>query len=104
MTNNSLKIYKLLTNRSIKDTVNLFNYLKDHYSKFECEDYKIIKEYLKDFNDVFLDYDMYLLNDINDKFDTEYKLLLLKSIEDKIKDYDKELEVILDESDSDIES
>ena len=100
MTNHSLKIYKLLTNRSLKDTVNLFNYLKDHYNKFECEDYIIIKDYLKDFNDIFLDNDMYLLDDINDKFDTEYKLLLLKSIEDKIKDYDK----VLDKSDSDIES
>jgi len=100
MTNHSLKIYKLLTKRSLNDTTKLFKYLKDHYNLFECEDYAIIKDYLKDFNDVFLDNDIYLLNDMNDKFDTEYKLLLLKSIEDKINDYDKEKEDI---SESDTE-
>jgi len=100
MTNYSLKIYKLLTKRSLNDTTKLFKYLKDHYNKFECEDYTIINNYLKDFKEVFLDNDIYLLNDINDKFDTEYKLLLLKSIEDKINDYDKEKEDI---SESDTE-
>lgn len=84
-----LQIYNLISKRTITEVGILFSYLNHHYREFDCDDYLIIRKLLKDLEESYLDNDLYLLYDINNNFQSEYQLLLLKSLEDEIKEYDK---------------
>lgn len=92
MSNSVIQIFNLISKRTITEVGILFSYLKHHYKEFDCEDYFIIRDLLKNLEESYLENDFFLLYDINNNFKTEYRLLLLKSLEDVIKEYDKKKE------------
>ena len=98
-----IQIFNLISKRPITEVGILFSYLNHHYKEFDCEDYFIIRKLLKDLEESYLDTDFYLLYDINNNFQNEYQLLLLKSLEDEIKKYDKKKKDLSEQKNQDNE-
>lgn len=74
---NSIKLFKIITNRSIKDSLNLISKLKNYFNN-----YVDIVNYLDVCQEIIIDNDIYLLYDLEDKFNINQELY--KLIKDQI--------------------
>lgn len=74
---NSIKLFKMITNRSVKDSLNLISRLKKYFNN-----YIDVVNYLDICQEIIIDNDVYLLYDLEDK--TNINQELYKLIEDQI--------------------
>ena len=74
---NSIKLFKIITNRSVKDSLNLISKLKNYFNN-----YIDVVNYLDVCHEIIIDNDIYLLYDLEDKFNINQELY--KLIEDQI--------------------
>ena len=74
---NSIKLFKIITNRSVKDSLNLISKLKNYFNN-----YIDVVNYLDVCQEIIIDNDIYLLYDLEDKFNINQELY--KLIEDQI--------------------
>ena len=74
---NSIKLFKMITNRSVKDSLNLISRLKKYFNN-----YIDVVNYLDVCQEIIIDNDIYLLYDLEDKFNINQELY--KLIEDQI--------------------
>ena len=78
---NSIKLFKIITNRSVKDSLNLISKLKNYFNN-----YIDVINYLDVCQEIIIDNDIYLLYDLEDKFNINQELY--KLIEDQIEKLD----------------
>ena len=74
---NSIKLFKIITHRSVKDSLNLISKLKNYFIN-----YIDIVNYLDVCQEIIIDNDIYLLYDLEDKFNINQELY--KLIKDQI--------------------